>query len=86
MLNLYFTGAYMTNVTSNPSAASPADTAAARQIVLKEVGAKWSKFSTQELSAIKNKDDLVDQVVAKYSVEKSHAQRDVDALLKGRPI
>jgi hypothetical protein len=76
----------MTNVASNSSASNPAGTAAARQIVLKEVGAKWSKFSEQELSAIKNKDDLVTQVVAKYSVERSHAQRDVDALLKGRPI
>jgi hypothetical protein len=85
MLNLYFAGAYMTNVASNASA-KPTDTAAARQIVLKEVGAKWSKFSEQDLSALKNKDDLVTQVVAKYSLEKAQAQRDVDALLKGRSI
>jgi hypothetical protein len=86
MLNLYFAGAYMTNVASNASAAKPADTAAARQIVLKEIGAKWSKFSEQDLSALKNKDDLVTQVVAKYSLEKVQAQRDVDAVLKGRSI
>jgi hypothetical protein len=76
----------MTNAASNASAASPIDTAAARQIVLKEVGAKWGKFSEQDLSALKSKDDLVTQVVAKYSLEKGQAQRDVDALLKGRPI
>ncbi len=75
----------MTNVASNRSAV-PATPAEARQIVLKEVGAKWGKFSQQDLSALKGKDDLVSQVVAKYSIEKGQAQRDVDALLKGRPI
>ena len=76
----------MTNAASNASATNPADTAAARQIVLKDVGAKWGKFSEQDLSALKSKDDLVTQIVAKYTLEKSQAQRDVDALLKGRPI
>ena len=75
----------MTNAASNAFATKPADTAAARQIVLKDVGAKWGKFSEQDLSALKSKDDLVTQVVAKYSLEKGQAQRDVDALLKGRP-
>src|SRR6266852_1952667 len=82
---LIFRGSYMTNVASNTSA-TPATPAEARQIVLKEVGAKWGKFSQQDLSALKGKDDLVSQVVAKYSIEKGQAQRDVDALLKGRPI
>ena len=75
----------MTNVASNPSAVSTSP-AEARQIVLKEVGAKWGKFSERDLSALKGKDDLVTQVAAKYSLEKAQAQRDVDALLKGRPI
>jgi hypothetical protein len=57
-----------------------------KQIVLKEIGAKWSKFSEKELSALTGKDDLVTQVVAKYGLEKPQAQRDVDALLKGRQI
>ena len=47
---------------------------------------KWSKFSEQELSALKNKDDLVTKIVAKYALAKSQAQRDVDALLQGRQI
>jgi hypothetical protein len=76
----------MTNATSNTFAAKPADTAAARQIVLKEIGTKWSKFSAHDLSALKDKDDLVTQVVTKYSLERDQAQRDVDALLNGRPI
>ena len=72
----------MTNVASNTSAAS----AETRQIVLKEISAKWGKFSEQDLSALKSKDDLVTQVVAKYSREKGQVQRDVDALLKGRQL
>jgi hypothetical protein len=48
-----------------------------RQIVLKEIGAKWGKFSEQDLSALKGKDDLVTQIVAKYSLEKNQVQRDV---------
>ena len=42
--------------------------------------------SEQDLSALKGKDDIVTQVVAKYSLDKAQAQRDVDALLKGRQI
>jgi hypothetical protein len=57
-----------------------------KQIVLKEIGAKWSKFSEHDLSSLKNKDDLVAQVVAKYGLEKSVAQRDVNALMKGRHL
>ena len=61
-------------------------TAETKKIVLKEIGSKWGKFSEQDLSALKGKDDLVNQVVAKYGLEKVQAQRDVDALLKGRHI
>jgi hypothetical protein len=76
----------MTNVASNSAAAKPQTSAEIRQIVLREIGAKWSKFSEQDLSALKNKDDVVTQVVAKYSLDKAQAQRDVDALMKGRYI
>ncbi len=73
----------MSNVTSNTSPATAAET---KQIVLKEIRAKWDKFSEQDLSALKSNNDLVTQVVAKYSLEKSQAQRDVDTLMKGRQI
>src|SRR5260370_34510611 len=56
--------------------------------VLKEIGAKWSKFSEQDLAALTGNGDLLNQVVAKYGLEyrleKAQARRDVDALLKGR--
>ncbi len=74
----------MNNVGSNAAAAKSETAAATRQIVLKEISGKWGKFSDQDLSALKGKDDLVTQVVAKYSIEKGQAQREVDVLLKGR--
>ena len=75
------------NSASSPNAAvKPQAANDTKQIVLKEIGAKWNKFSEQDLSALKNKDDLVTQVVAKYGLEKVQAQRDVDTLLKGRQI
>jgi hypothetical protein len=69
--------------TANPNTNTPTD---ARQIVLKDIASKWGKFSQQELEALKSKDDLVTQVVAKYSVDKAQAQREVDALMKDRQI
>ena len=57
-----------------------------RKIIVNELHAKWGKFSEQELSALKGKDDLVSQVQAKYGLNKEQALRDIDALLKGRPF
>ena len=76
----------MTNVSSNAAAVRPVTVAENKQIVLKEIRAKWDKFSEQDMSALRGKDDLVTQVVAKYGLDKAQAQRDVDALLKGRQI
>jgi hypothetical protein len=73
----------MIKSTSDVAAAMTAET---KQIVLKEIGAKWSKFSEHDLSVLKGNDDIVNQVVVKYGLEKAQAQRDVDALLKGRHI
>jgi hypothetical protein len=55
-------------------------------MIRKDIKAKWDKFSDQELFSLKDKDHLVTEVVAKYGLEKVQAQRDVDALLKGREI
>jgi hypothetical protein len=76
----------MNPVTPNTASASTGNPVKNKQIVLKDIGAKWGKFSEQELGALKNKDDLVTQVVAKYSIDKAQAQRDVDAVMKGRQI
>lgn len=54
--------------------------------VLKEICSKWSKFSEQDVAALKGKADLVSQVVTKYGLPQIQAQSEVDALLKGRQI
>jgi uncharacterized protein YjbJ (UPF0337 family) len=71
----------MTNLT--PSMPGPD---ANKQILLKDIHAKWGKLSDTDLAALKGKDDLVTQVVAKYGQDKSLVQREVDTLLKGRMI
>ena len=76
----------MNTVNPTTTPASTGNPAESKQILLKDIGAKWGKFSEQELGALKNNDDLVTQVVAKYSIDKTQAQRDVDAVMKGRQI
>ena len=76
----------MNTVNPNTASASTGNPADSKKILLKDIGAKWGKFSEQELSALKSKDDLVTQVVAKYSIDKVQAQRDVDVVMKGRQI
>lgn len=55
-------------------------------ILLTDIGSKWEKFSRQELSGLRSSDDLVAQIVAKYGIEKDVAQREVHALVNGRPF
>jgi hypothetical protein len=57
-----------------------------KQALLKDIRVKWGKFTEQELSGLKNNDDLVSHVIAKYGLEKAQAQRDVDTLRAGRDI
>ena len=54
--------------------------------VLKEICSKWSRFSEQDVAALKGKADLVSQIVTKYGLPQLQAQSEVDALLKGRQI
>jgi hypothetical protein len=42
-----------------------------------EIQQKWGMFNAQEIAALKDKDDLVTQVQAKYALDKTKAQRDV---------
>jgi hypothetical protein len=58
----------------------------AKMMVTKDIIAKWSHFSEQDVAALKGKAELVNQVAAKYGLEQAQAQKDVDALLKGRPF
>ena len=72
----------MTNNTQPESSAAPAQATGMRS----EIQQKWGKFSAQEIAALKDKDDLVTQVQAKYSLDKTQAQRDVDAFARGRQL
>ena len=76
----------MTNMASNSPEAKAETAAETRRIVLKEISAKWPKFSEQDLSAFKGDDHVVNQVVAKYGLDRAQAQLEVDALMKGRRI
>lgn len=76
----------MENATATKTSASPQDNAQNKQAVLNDISAKWDKFSEQDVSALKDKDDLVSQVAAKYNMKPDQAQREVDSVLKGRKI
>jgi hypothetical protein len=75
----------MDNSTATGGSAKP-QSPEQKQAVLKEICAKWSKLSEQDVSALKGKADLVSHVVAKYGIPQSQAQSEVDALLKGRQV
>ena len=66
------------------SAGTPSETSA--KGMRPEIAAKWGKFSTQEITDLKDKDDLVAKVQTKYGIDKAQAQRDVDAFAKGRAL
>jgi len=51
-----------------------------------EIQKQWSKFTYQEVSALKSKDELVAQIQTKYALDKAQAQKDVDAFAKGRQL
>ena len=75
----------MGNSTATNSNSAPQNTDQ-KSAVMKDICAKWSKFSEQDVAAIKGKSDLVSQVVVKYGLPQIQAQSEVDALLQGRQV
>lgn len=72
---------------AGPNTESTQDEAAnARKLLQKDIHVKWGKFSEQEIGEIKSNDDLVTQLVARYGLAKDAAQRDAEAVLKGRSL
>jgi hypothetical protein len=69
-------------MTSNQPMSSAGSNAGMRS----EIQVRWGKFSSQEIAALKSKDDLVAQVQTKYALDKPQAQKDVDAFAKGRQL
>ena len=76
----------MENSSSTDTSAKSNNPEQNRLIVMKDIRAKWSHFTEQDVAALKGKADLVTQVAAKYGLEQAQAQREVDAMLKGRQI
>jgi hypothetical protein len=76
----------MENSTQTNTSKNPQDNEEGNKAVLSDIRAKWDKFSEQDVSALKSKDDLVSQVSAKYGTKADQAQSEVDAVLKGRKI
>jgi hypothetical protein len=57
-----------------------------KRALLREIRAKWGKFSEAELSDLKSNDELVHQLVANYSLDQLKAQADVYAFMHGRHL
>lgn len=66
--------------------AQPATNAQAPVGMRSEIAGKWSKFSSAEVAALKNKDELIASVQSKYSLDKAVAQKDVEAFANGRQL
>jgi len=66
----------MENAAATNSNSAPQKTD--KSAIMKEICAKWSKFSEQDVAAIKGKAD--------YGLPQTQAQSEVDALLKGRQV
>ena len=69
-------------MTFNQLGSNPGSNAGMRGDIQK----KWAKFTSQEVSALKSKDELVAQVQTKYALDRAQAQRDVDAFANGRQL
>jgi len=68
----------------NVSAPTPMQARAEAKLLRSEIGNKWGKFTTQELDDLKNNDELVAALVAKYGLAKDAATRDAAAVVQGR--
>lgn len=55
-----------------------------RLILLEEIRHKWNRLSEQELSALRNSNDLVMLLQAQYGLSKTYAGWEVDSLMKCR--
>jgi hypothetical protein len=74
---------------SSPVQAEKANTAAASAApagMRSEIAHRWAKFTAAEVTALKDKDDLIAQVQSKYSIERAQALTEVDAFAKGRSL
>lgn len=55
-----------------------------RRVLLKDIGAKWDRFSEADIAALKNADGLAKLLSAKYGCDEEQAVKDTTRFLKGR--
>lgn len=70
----------------NPKRTEFAAFSETKKSILNEIRGKWGKFSEDDLGRLRSNDDLVTEIAAKYSLDRAQAQRDVDAMMRGRQI
>ena len=68
------------------SARTSAQRAYARQLLLMDIQITWNRLTREEVAALKDRDELVMLLVARYGLESETARRDVDVLLGGRTL
>jgi hypothetical protein len=71
-------------VPASSTAPTPMQARAEAKMLRAEIGSRWDKFTQPELDALRDNDDLVVQLVAKYGLGKDAATRDAAALVRGR--
>jgi hypothetical protein len=74
------------NEAAPATAWTPAQHVYARQLLLMDIHITWDRLRRGELAALKDRDELVTLLVARYGLKKETARRDVDALLGGRTL
>jgi hypothetical protein len=72
--------------TASSTAPTPMQARAEAKMLRAEIGNRWDKFTQPELDALRNNDDLVAQLVAKYGLGQDAATREAAALVQGRPF
>jgi hypothetical protein len=60
------------------------EVADAKRVIRNEIQTKWDRISQEEVSALRNSDDLALQLQAKYGFNKTYALWEVQTFLKCR--
>ena len=75
----------MTNISEQKANSDRMNSSTAAKLALrKDIRKKWDKFSELDADALQSREDLVGQLVAKYSFEPARALADAKAMINGR--
>lgn len=70
--------------TATPARVAREEAAVLKARLLRDIGAKWERFSEDDLALITNSETLIKRLVERYGVEQGEAHRNVRAFLNGR--